>query len=45
MRSFGVSELAIAPGQLQLSANNPEQEEAEETVSVDYQGRQPRGRV
>lgn len=30
--------VSIASGQLQLSANNPEQEEAEETVSVDYQG-------
>ncbi|MDA0272782.1 MAG: DNA polymerase III subunit beta [Proteobacteria bacterium] len=30
--------VSIAKGQLQLSANNPEQEEAEETVSVDYQG-------
>jgi len=30
--------LSISTGQLQLSANNPEQEEAEETVSVDYQG-------
>ena len=30
--------LAISTGQLQLSANNPEQEEAEETVTVDYQG-------
>jgi DNA polymerase-3 subunit beta len=30
--------VSISTGQLQLSANNPEQEEAEETVSVDYQG-------
>ena len=30
--------LALSSGQLQLSANNPEQEQAEETVSVDYQG-------
>lgn len=30
--------VSLEPGQLQLSANNPEQEEAEETVSVDYQG-------
>jgi len=30
--------VALVPGQLQLSANNPEQEEAEETVSVEYQG-------
>lgn len=30
--------LGISSGQLQLSANNPEQEEAEETVTVDYQG-------
>ena len=28
----------LSSGVLQLSANNPEQEEAEETVSVDYQG-------
>ena len=28
----------LSSGALQLSANNPEQEEAEETVSVDYQG-------
>lgn len=28
----------LSPGQLQLSANNPEQEEAEEIVSVDYEG-------
>ncbi len=30
--------VALSDGQLQLSANNPEQEEAEETVSVEYQG-------
>jgi DNA polymerase-3 subunit beta len=30
--------ILITSGQLQLSANNPEQEEAEETVSVDYEG-------
>jgi len=30
--------VSISAGQLQLSANNPEQEEAEETVSVEYQG-------
>lgn len=30
--------VSLSDGQLQLSANNPEQEEAEETVSVDYQG-------
>jgi DNA polymerase-3 subunit beta len=29
---------ALESGNVQLSANNPEQEEAEETVSVDYQG-------
>ena len=28
----------LEAGNIQLSANNPEQEEAEETVSVDYQG-------
>ncbi|MFT4796653.1 MAG: DNA polymerase-3 subunit beta [Candidatus Azotimanducaceae bacterium] len=28
----------LSNGSLQLSANNPEQEEAEETVSVDYEG-------
>lgn len=28
----------LSTGQLQLSANNPEQEEAEEIVSVDYEG-------
>ena len=30
--------VSISTGQLQLSANNPEQEEAEETVSVAYEG-------
>jgi len=30
--------VALVQGQLQLSANNPEQEEAEETVSVEYEG-------
>jgi len=30
--------VSISTGQLQFSANNPEQEEAEEIVSVDYQG-------
>jgi DNA polymerase-3 subunit beta len=30
--------LNLSSGVLQLSANNPEQEEAEETVSVDYKG-------
>ena len=30
--------MALSAGQLQLSANNPEQEEAEEIVSVDYEG-------
>lgn len=30
--------VSLASGQLQLSANNPELEEAEETVSVDYEG-------
>jgi DNA polymerase-3 subunit beta len=28
----------LDPGNIQLSANNPEQEEAEESISVDYQG-------
>ena len=28
----------LSDGQLQLTANNPEQEEAEEVVSVDYSG-------
>ncbi|MFT5100425.1 MAG: DNA polymerase-3 subunit beta, partial [Planctomycetaceae bacterium] len=28
----------LSNGSLQLSANNPEQEEAEETVSVEYEG-------
>lgn len=30
--------LVLTDGSLQILANNPEQEEAEETVSVDYQG-------
>ncbi|MEX2488140.1 MAG: DNA polymerase III subunit beta [Pseudomonadales bacterium] len=30
--------LSLSSGTLQLSANNPEQEEAEESVSVDYDG-------
>lgn len=30
--------LKLESGQLQLSANNPEQEEAEETISVEYEG-------
>ena len=30
--------LALEKGSLQLSANNPDQEEAEETIDVDYQG-------
>lgn len=30
--------LVLTDGQLQIIANNPEQEEAEETVSVDYSG-------
>lgn len=30
--------LLLSDGNLQIMANNPEQEEAEETVSVDYQG-------
>ncbi len=30
--------VSVSSGQLQLSANNPEQEEAEEAVSVDYEG-------
>lgn len=30
--------VSLSSGQLQLSANNPEQEEAEETVSVEYEG-------
>ncbi len=30
--------VTLGSGQLQLSANNPEQEEAEETVSVEYEG-------
>lgn len=30
--------LSLEEGEIQVTANNPEQEEAEETVSVDYQG-------
>jgi DNA polymerase-3 subunit beta len=30
--------LSLNPGSLRIVANNPEQEEAEEEVSVDYQG-------
>jgi DNA polymerase-3 subunit beta len=30
--------LILEPGQLTLVANNPEQEEAEETVTIDYDG-------
>lgn len=30
--------LQVTPGNLQIVANNPEQEEAEEVVSVDYEG-------
>ena len=30
--------VSFSPGNIQLSANNPEQEEAEETVSVEYDG-------
>ena len=30
--------ISLSSGELKLSANNPEQEEAEETVSVDYEG-------
>ena len=30
--------VAFSSGTIQLAANNPEQEEAEETVSVDYSG-------
>ncbi|MEH6467047.1 MAG: DNA polymerase III subunit beta [Porticoccus sp.] len=30
--------LLVSPGSLQIVANNPEQEEAEEVVSVDYEG-------
>lgn len=30
--------LALSDGYLQVTANNPEQEEAEETLAVDYQG-------
>ncbi len=35
---FRAIRVAFSDGVLQLSANNPEQEEAEEAVSVDYQG-------
>jgi DNA polymerase III subunit beta len=35
---FRAIRVSFSDGTLQLSANNPEQEEAEETVSVDYQG-------
>ena len=30
--------MSLSSGQLQLSANNPEKEEAEEIISVDYEG-------
>ena len=30
--------LALSSGYLQVMANNPEQEEAEETLAVDYEG-------
>ena len=30
--------VSVSSGQLQLSANNPEQEEAEESVTIEYQG-------
>ena len=30
--------VSLSSGQLKLSANNPEQEEAEETISVEYEG-------
>jgi DNA polymerase-3 subunit beta len=30
--------LTLSPGQVRILANNPEQEEAEEEISVDYQG-------
>ncbi|MGL5043979.1 MAG: DNA polymerase III subunit beta, partial [Plesiomonas sp.] len=32
--------LHIAPGLLKITANNPEQEEAEEILDVDYQGQE-----
>ncbi|HAK50624.1 MAG TPA: DNA polymerase III subunit beta [Gammaproteobacteria bacterium] len=35
---FRAIRVSFTSGTIQLSANNPEQEEAEETVSVDYQG-------
>ena len=35
---FRAIRVSFSNGNMQLSANNPEQEEAEETVSVDYQG-------
>ena len=35
---FRAIRVLFTPGNIQLSANNPEQEEAEETVSVDFQG-------
>ena len=35
---FRAIRVSFSNGTIQLSANNPEQEEAEETVSVDYQG-------
>lgn len=31
--------LNIRPGQMMIQANNPEQEEAEEIISIDYQGK------
>ncbi len=30
--------MQLAAGQLKIQANNPEQEEAEEEISVDYEG-------
>ncbi len=35
---FKAVRVSFSDGTIQLSANNPEQEEAEETVSVEYQG-------
>jgi DNA polymerase-3 subunit beta len=35
---FRAIRVSFSSGNMQLSANNPEQEEAEETVSVDYEG-------
>ena len=35
---FRAIRVSFSNGNMQLSANNPEQEEAEETVSVDYEG-------